>query len=60
MQFIAELTSGSQSLQKLNEQFRHLAPKLQIVSLYEQRPTNVLKKQVVSSPPDDQSVRRRV
>ena len=26
MQFIAELTAGSQTLQKLNETFRHVAP----------------------------------
>ena len=39
MQFIAELASGSQTLQKLNEQFRHVAPKLDIVSFYETCPT---------------------
>jgi hypothetical protein len=44
MQFIAELASGSQSLQKLNEQFRHIAPKLNIVSFYETRPTTMFKK----------------
>ncbi|KFY91850.1 hypothetical protein V500_04437 [Pseudogymnoascus sp. VKM F-4518 (FW-2643)] len=44
MQFIAELASGSQSLQKLNEQFRHVAPKLHIVSFYETRPTTMFKK----------------
>jgi len=44
MQFIAELSAGSQTLQKLNEQFRHVAPKLQIVSFYETRPTTVIKK----------------
>jgi hypothetical protein len=44
MQFIAELANGSQTLQKLNEQFRHVAPKLQIVSFYETRPTKILKK----------------
>ncbi|EHK99638.1 putative Vegetative incompatibility protein HET-E-1 [Glarea lozoyensis 74030] len=43
-EFIAELSNGSQSLQKLNEQFRHIAPKLQIVSFYETRPTKILKK----------------
>lgn len=49
MQFIAELASGSQTLQKLNEQFRHVAPKLQIVSFYETRPTTIVKKtQIVS------------
>ncbi|KFX99301.1 hypothetical protein V490_01847 [Pseudogymnoascus sp. VKM F-3557] len=44
MQFIAELASGSLSLQKLNEQFRHVAPKLYIVSFYETRPTTMFKK----------------
>jgi hypothetical protein len=44
MQFIAELAAGSQTLQKLNEQFRHVAPKLQIVSFYETRPTTMFKK----------------
>ncbi len=44
MQFIAELATGSQTLQKLNEQFRHVAPKLQIVSFYETRPTTMLKR----------------
>lgn len=49
MQFIAELASGSQTLQKLNEQFRHVAPKLQIVSFYETRPTTMFKTtQIVS------------
>jgi hypothetical protein len=49
MQFIAELSAGSQTIQKLNEQFRHVAPKLQIVSFYETRPTAMLKNaQVVS------------
>lgn len=48
-QFIAELASGSQILQRLNEQFRHVAPKLDIVSFYETRPTTVFSKtQVVS------------
>ena len=44
MQFIAELAAGSHTLQKLNESFRHIAPKLQIVSFYETRPTPVFKK----------------
>ena len=44
MQFIAELASGSQTLRKLNEQFRHIAPKLQIVSFYETRPTPIVRK----------------
>ncbi|UKZ69594.1 uncharacterized protein TrAtP1_010600 [Trichoderma atroviride] len=43
MQFISELTSGSQTLQKLNESFRHVAEKLQIISFYETRPTPIMK-----------------
>ncbi|KFA66678.1 hypothetical protein S40285_09198 [Stachybotrys chlorohalonatus IBT 40285] len=40
-QYIAELGRNSLSLQKLNEQFRHIAPKLQVVSFYETRPTPI-------------------
>jgi hypothetical protein len=53
MQFIAELAAGSQTIQKLNEQFRHVAPKLQIVSFYETRPTAMLKNAQVVSCIDD-------
>lgn len=42
-QFISELASGSQLLQKLNESFRHVADRLQIISFYETRPTAMLK-----------------
>lgn len=38
-QFISELVAGSPTLQKINEQFRHVAPKLDIISFYETRPT---------------------
>lgn len=47
MQFISELVGGSQALQRLNEQFRHIAPKLRIISLYETRPTPVLRSKIV-------------
>ncbi|KAI0457259.1 hypothetical protein F5B21DRAFT_464875 [Xylaria acuta] len=47
MQFIAELSAGSQTLQKLNEQFRHIAPRLQVVSFYETRPTSMARTQVM-------------
>lgn len=43
MKFISELASGSQTLQKLNDSFRHVAPKLQIISFYETRPTPIIK-----------------
>lgn len=47
-QFITELSTGSETIKKLNEQFRHVAPKLQIVSFYETKPTVVLKNAIVS------------
>ncbi|CAM1505168.1 Fc.00g108050.m01.CDS01 [Cosmosporella sp. VM-42] len=40
-QYIAELGKNSLSLQKLNEQFRHTAPKPGIVSFYETRPASL-------------------
>ncbi|KAH7312661.1 hypothetical protein B0I35DRAFT_60212 [Stachybotrys elegans] len=43
-QFIKELVEGSQTVERLNEQFRHVAPRLSIVSLYETRPTPIFKK----------------
>ena len=43
MQFISDLAAGSQTLQKLNESFRHVAEKLQIITFYETRPTTMLK-----------------
>lgn len=40
-QYVAELVKNSFTLQKLNEQFRHVAPKLDIVSFYETQPTSI-------------------
>lgn len=40
-QFIAELNRNSSALEELNEQFRHAAPRLSIVSFYESLPTSV-------------------
>ncbi|KAI9792951.1 MAG: hypothetical protein M1816_001273 [Peltula sp. TS41687] len=40
-QYISELIKNSYTLQKLNEQFRHVAHKLDIVSFYETRTTAV-------------------
>lgn len=37
--YISELARTSFTLQKLNEQFRHIAPRLDIVSFYETQPT---------------------
>lgn len=37
--YISEINKNSLSLQKLNEQFRHIAPRLDIVSFYETLPT---------------------
>ncbi|KAH6680769.1 NACHT and WD domain protein [Halenospora varia] len=40
-QHISELARNSFTLQKLNEQFRHIAPRLDIVSFYETQPTSI-------------------
>ena len=40
-QFISEITKNYFTLQKLNEQFRHVAPKLDIVSFYETQMTPI-------------------
>lgn len=40
-QYIADLIKSSPTLQRLNEQFRHIAPKLDIVSFYETQPTSL-------------------
>jgi hypothetical protein len=49
--YISELVKNSFTLQKLNEQFRHIAPRLDIVSFYETQPTSISLKnaKVVSS-----------
>jgi hypothetical protein len=38
-QNVSDLVKSSLTLQNLNEQFRHVAPRLDIVSFYETRPT---------------------
>lgn len=40
-QYITELSQNSVALQKLNDQFRHIAPRLDIVSFYETQPTPI-------------------
>lgn len=40
-QYVADLVKNSLTLQKLNEQFRHIAPRLDIVSFYETLPTPI-------------------
>jgi hypothetical protein len=40
-QYVADLMKNSLTLQKLNEQFRHIAPRLDIVSFYETLPTPI-------------------
>ena len=40
-QFVSELTKNSFTLQKLNEQFRHVAPDLDIISFYETQMTPI-------------------
>ncbi|KAI8630209.1 NACHT and WD domain protein [Xylariaceae sp. FL1651] len=39
--YVSELVKNSFTLQKLNEQFRHIAPRLDIVSFYETQPTSI-------------------
>lgn len=43
-QYISELAKNSLTLQRLNEQFRHIAPRLDIVSFYETQPTSIILK----------------
>jgi len=40
-QYIADLSRNSITIQKLNEQFRHVAPRMDIVSFYETQPTSI-------------------
>lgn len=40
-QYISDLARNSFQLQKLNEQFRHIAPSLDIISFYETQPTTI-------------------
>ncbi|CAI6336638.1 unnamed protein product [Periconia digitata] len=40
-QYVADLKNGSPLIEALNEQFRHLAPKLDIFSFYETLPTGI-------------------
>lgn len=40
-QYINDLVKNSATIQKINEQFRHLAPNLSIVSFYEAKPTAI-------------------
>lgn len=47
--FIAELVAGSMKIEWVNEQFRHAAPKMDILSFYETRPTRFRRSQVVSA-----------
>ncbi|KAI4246284.1 MAG: hypothetical protein L6R42_009935 [Xanthoria sp. 1 TBL-2021] len=39
--YVSELAKNSFTLQKLNEQFRHIAPRLEIVSFYETQSTTI-------------------
>ena len=45
--FIVDLRRSSAALEEINEQFRHVAPKLSIFSFYETLPTHVGPKKVV-------------
>jgi len=39
--YVGDLIKNSFALQKINDQFRHIAPKLNIVSFYETQPTPI-------------------
>lgn len=47
--YISDLVNNSFTLQRLNEQFRHIAPRLDIVSFYETQPTSVVFKRIVGA-----------
>ena len=46
--YISELKDGSQTIEALNDQFRHFAPSLRLFSFYETLPTAVGPKKMVS------------
>ena len=46
--YVAELKNGSQTIEALNDQFRHIAPRLNILSFFETLPTSVGPKKMVS------------
>jgi len=46
-EFIVDLSKGSSALEEINEQFRHVAPKLSIISFHETLPTFVGPKKLV-------------
>jgi hypothetical protein len=46
-QYIAELKNNSVTLEEINEQFRNIAPKLQIISFFETMPTAIGPKKMV-------------
>lgn len=48
-QFIAELAPRSQTLAMINDQFRHMAPKIDMISFYETRYTTISGRALVSS-----------
>jgi hypothetical protein len=49
--YISELGNGSQTVAALNEQFRHLAPNLDILSFYETLQNSIGPKKMVRSVP---------
>jgi len=50
--YVGELKHGSPTIQALNEQFRHIAPKLDILSFYETLQTAVGPKKMVKEQTD--------
>jgi len=49
-QYIADLNRNSPALEEINEQFRHIAPRLRIVSFYETLQTTIGVKKMVCIP----------
>lgn len=45
--FIVDLSRSSAAIEEINEEFRHVAPKISIFSFYETLPTQVGPKKVV-------------
>jgi hypothetical protein len=45
--YVTDLERNSMALQKINDQFRHIAPNLNIVSFYETRETAIGPKKIV-------------
>lgn len=49
--YIAEMSSNGSYLSEINEEFRNVAPRLQMFSFYETQPTAIGPRQIVSVTP---------